>query len=97
MSFLNTPIFLESLKNFNTYLFVPLHLASVFDCSPIGVSFDGQANPCMGASQILAKRGTNSKFKAEANHKSLVPKWKQSLILNYQICVHISRRITELF
>ena len=92
MSFLNTPIFLESLKNFNTYLFVPLHLASVFDCSPIGVSFDGQAKPCKGASQILAKRGTNLKFKAEANKKSLVPKWKQHLILKYQICVRTNAK-----
>ena len=35
--------------------------------------------------QILAKRGANSKFVVEANHKPLVSKFNQSLILLFQI------------
>ena len=38
--------------------------------------------------QILAKRGTASKFKAEANLKVLVPNLKRSWILIYKIRAH---------
>ena len=37
--------------------------------------------------QILAKRGTDSRFVVEANLKSLCPKWSRGLILKSQNCV----------
>ena len=42
--------------------------------------------------QILAKRGTDSKFEAEANHKLLVPKSKPSSIPIYQIGVRTNAK-----
>ena len=42
--------------------------------------------------QILAKRGTDWKFKAEANHKLLVPKSKSSSLLIYQICIRTNAK-----
>ena len=42
--------------------------------------------------QILVKQGTDSKFKAEANHKLLVPKSKPSSVLIYQIRIRTNAK-----